>query len=137
MSRQRVYRLTVRRLRCIQMITQRRYIRLSVLRQTCSPFIPAPSPLPHTRDGARNRPAAKLRVATSSRRVVSGTLVLTQASERDIHHAYRRLILRSMQAGDTSDVPTALAMAGGYAREIGDTVSIHANTVRLARRIWS
>jgi hypothetical protein len=58
--------------------------------------------------GARNRPAAKLRVATSSRRVVSGTLVLTQASERDIHHAYRRLILRSMQAGDTSDVPTAL-----------------------------
>ena len=44
---------------------------------------------------------------------------------------------RVLAATKSSDVPTALAMAGGYAREIGDTVSIHANTVRLARRIWS
>lgn len=33
-------------------------------------------------------------------------------------------------------VPVALAMAGGYARNIDDTVSIHATTIRLARAIW-
>jgi acetoin utilization deacetylase AcuC-like enzyme len=44
---------------------------------------------------------------------------------------------RVLAAARTSHVPTALAMAGGYAREIDDTVSIHANTVRLARHIWS
>jgi len=27
-------------------------------------------------------------------------------------------------------------MAGGYARQIDDTVAIHATTIRLARRIW-
>jgi hypothetical protein len=31
----------------------------------------------------------------------------------------------------------AIAMAGGYARQIDDTVAIHAATIRLARRIWS
>jgi acetoin utilization deacetylase AcuC-like enzyme len=44
---------------------------------------------------------------------------------------------RVLAAARASGVPTALAMAGGYAREIDDTVSIHANTVRLARHIWS
>ena len=34
------------------------------------------------------------------------------------------------------DIPVAIAMAGGYARQIADTVAIHANTIRLARRIW-
>jgi acetoin utilization deacetylase AcuC-like enzyme len=32
-------------------------------------------------------------------------------------------------------VPVAVAMAGGYARDIGDTVHIHATTIRLARRM--
>ena len=31
-------------------------------------------------------------------------------------------------------IPVAIAMAGGYARDIGDTVAIHANTIRCARR---
>jgi acetoin utilization deacetylase AcuC-like enzyme len=44
---------------------------------------------------------------------------------------------RVLAATRASGVPTALAMAGGYAREIDDTVTIHANTVRLARHIWS
>jgi acetoin utilization deacetylase AcuC-like enzyme len=35
-----------------------------------------------------------------------------------------------------SDVPVAIAMAGGYARNIHDTVEIHANTVIAARRIY-
>jgi acetoin utilization deacetylase AcuC-like enzyme len=35
------------------------------------------------------------------------------------------------------DVPVAITMAGGYARQIDDTVAIHAATIRLARRIWS
>jgi acetoin utilization deacetylase AcuC-like enzyme len=34
------------------------------------------------------------------------------------------------------DVPIAIAMAGGYARNIHDTVEIHANTVITARRIY-
>lgn len=33
-------------------------------------------------------------------------------------------------------VAVAIAMAGGYARDIADTVTIHANTIRLARRTW-
>jgi len=32
-------------------------------------------------------------------------------------------------------VPVAIAMAGGYARDIDDSVEIHANTLRAARRI--
>jgi acetoin utilization deacetylase AcuC-like enzyme len=34
------------------------------------------------------------------------------------------------------NVPVAIVMAGGYARNIGDTVEIHANTVMAARRIY-
>jgi acetoin utilization deacetylase AcuC-like enzyme len=33
-------------------------------------------------------------------------------------------------------IPVAIAMAGGYARDIEDSVAIHANTLRTARRIW-
>ena len=33
-------------------------------------------------------------------------------------------------------VPVAIAMAGGYARQIDDTVTIHASTIRLARQLW-
>jgi len=32
-------------------------------------------------------------------------------------------------------IPVAIAMAGGYARDIDDSVEIHANTLRAARRI--
>lgn len=45
----------------------------------------------------------------------------------------RQIFSRCRQA----DVPVAIAMAGGYARQIDDTVAIHANTVRLARRHWA
>ncbi|MBP5998574.1 MAG: histone deacetylase [Azonexus sp.] len=33
-------------------------------------------------------------------------------------------------------IPVAIAMAGGYARQIEDTVAIHATTIRLARQLW-
>ncbi len=33
-------------------------------------------------------------------------------------------------------IPVAIAMAGGYARQIDDTVAIHATTIRLARQLW-
>ena len=33
--------------------------------------------------------------------------------------------------------PAAIAMAGGYARNIDDTVRIHATTIRLARCAWT
>ena len=45
----------------------------------------------------------------------------------------RLVLTRCHEAG----VAVALAMAGGYARQIDDTVAIHAATVRLARRIWA
>jgi len=32
-------------------------------------------------------------------------------------------------------LPVAVVLAGGYAREIEDTVAIHINTIRVARRI--
>lgn len=48
-------------------------------------------------------------------------------AERD-----RRVFARSKDL----DVPVAIAMAGGYARQIDDTVAIHATTIRLARQIW-
>ncbi len=44
-----------------------------------------------------------------------------------------RLVYATARAADT---PLAVAMAGGYARNIMDTVRIHANTIRLARRVW-
>jgi acetoin utilization deacetylase AcuC-like enzyme len=49
-------------------------------------------------------------------------------AERD-----RRVFARCRQAG----IPAAVAMAGGYARQIDDTVAIHANTIRLARDHWA
>jgi len=33
-------------------------------------------------------------------------------------------------------IPVVLAMAGGYAHDIEDSVAIHANTIRTARRLW-
>ena len=59
-----------------------------------------------------------------------GRLALSKAglAERD------RQVLAACRAGG---VPVALAMAGGYARDIADTVDIHATTVRLARRLCS
>jgi len=33
-------------------------------------------------------------------------------------------------------VPVVLAMAGGYAHDIEESVAIHANTLRTARRVW-
>jgi acetoin utilization deacetylase AcuC-like enzyme len=48
-------------------------------------------------------------------------------AERDRH-----VFTRSKALG----VPVAIAMAGGYARQIDDTVTIHATTIRLARQIW-
>ena len=34
-------------------------------------------------------------------------------------------------------VPVAIAMAGGYARDIEDSVAIHANTICTARAVWA
>lgn len=34
-------------------------------------------------------------------------------------------------------VPIAIAMAGGYARQIDDTVLIHSNTIRLGKRLFT
>ena len=48
-------------------------------------------------------------------------------AERD-----RRVFASCRQTG----VPVAIAMAGGYARQIDDTVAIHANTIGLARQHW-
>lgn len=58
-----------------------------------------------------------------------GRLALSFAglAERD-----RRLLSRCRM----NAIPVAIAMAGGYARQIADTVAIHASTLRLARRIW-
>jgi acetoin utilization deacetylase AcuC-like enzyme len=33
-------------------------------------------------------------------------------------------------------IPVAIAMAGGYARDIEDSVEIHANTLQTAREVW-
>ena len=57
-----------------------------------------------------------------------GRLALSFAglAERD-----RRVFGRCKSLG----LPLAVAMAGGYARQIDDTVAIHAKTIRLARQI--
>ena len=57
-----------------------------------------------------------------------GRLALSFAglAERD-----RRVFGRCKSLG----LPVAVAMAGGYARQIDDTVAIHAQTIRLARQI--
>ncbi len=49
-------------------------------------------------------------------------------AERD-----RQVLARCREHG----TPAAIAMAGGYARNIDDTVSIHATTIRLARQVWA
>jgi acetoin utilization deacetylase AcuC-like enzyme len=36
----------------------------------------------------------------------------------------------------TARIPVAVAMAGGYARQIGDTVRIHGTTIRLAKAVF-
>lgn len=58
-----------------------------------------------------------------------GRLALTfeGLEERD-----RRVFLRCRAEG----VAVAIAMAGGYARQIDDTVRIHASTIRQAKRTW-
>jgi len=58
-----------------------------------------------------------------------GRLALSFAglAERD-----RRVFSRCKALG----IPLAIAMAGGYARQINDTVTIHAATIRLAKSIW-
>jgi acetoin utilization deacetylase AcuC-like enzyme len=43
------------------------------------------------------------------------------------------IVFRS--AKDHGDIPVAIAMAGGYARNIADTVEIHAATIRTAQRM--
>ena len=34
-------------------------------------------------------------------------------------------------------IPVAIAMAGGYARQIGDSVAIHVATVRIAAEVFA
>ncbi len=48
-------------------------------------------------------------------------------AERD-RHVFTRCRAESL--------PVAIAMAGGYARNIDDTVRIHATTIRMARHAW-
>ena len=58
-----------------------------------------------------------------------GRLRLTQRglARRDEH------VLATLYA---RHIPVVLAMAGGYAHDIEESVAIHANTLRTARRIW-
>ena len=58
-----------------------------------------------------------------------GRLALTFAGLE----ARDRLVYGTTRA---TGAPIAVAMAGGYARNIMDTVRIHAATIRLARHIW-
>lgn len=55
------------------------------------------------------------------------SLTKTGLSKRD------RLVFRYCQE---AGLPVAVVMAGGYARDINDTVDIHSNTVRLATEIY-
>ncbi len=59
-----------------------------------------------------------------------GRLKLTKRGlgRRDEH------VLATLQA---RGIPVAIAMAGGYARDIEDSVAIHANTLQVARRIFA
>jgi len=58
-----------------------------------------------------------------------GRLKLTKAglARRD------EMVLRTLAA---RRIPVAIAMAGGYASDIEDSVDIHANTIRTAQRVW-
>ncbi len=44
-----------------------------------------------------------------------------------------RMVLGALAA---RRVPVAIAMAGGYARDIEDSIEIHANTLQIAREVW-
>jgi acetoin utilization deacetylase AcuC-like enzyme len=44
-----------------------------------------------------------------------------------------RLVLTRCQK---AKLPVAIVMGGGYARDVQDTVDVHANTVRTARQMW-
>ena len=59
-----------------------------------------------------------------------GRLKLTKRglARRDDH------VLRTLAA---RRIPVAIAMAGGYARNIEDSVEIHANTILAAHQIWN
>jgi acetoin utilization deacetylase AcuC-like enzyme len=59
-----------------------------------------------------------------------GRLALTKRglARRDEH------VLGTLKA---RGIPVAVAMAGGYARDIDDSVAIHANTLCTAREIWA
>jgi acetoin utilization deacetylase AcuC-like enzyme len=41
-----------------------------------------------------------------------------------------------LNACHSRSLPVAIAMAGGYARDVNDTVEIHANTITAAKRIY-
>ena len=58
-----------------------------------------------------------------------GRLKLTKAglARRDRH------VLETLRA---RAIPVAIAMAGGYARDIDDSVAIHARTLAIAREAW-
>jgi acetoin utilization deacetylase AcuC-like enzyme len=43
-----------------------------------------------------------------------------------------RMVLKACRS---AGIPVAITMAGGYARNIADTVDIHARTLRLAKAI--
>ena len=56
------------------------------------------------------------------------SLTMEGLAERD-----RRVFDRALRAG----LPVAVSMAGGYARQVVDTVEIHLNTVRQAvQTLW-
>lgn len=57
-----------------------------------------------------------------------GRLALTMDGLRERDH----LVLARCRA---EGIPAAIAMAGGYARQIADTVHIHANTLKLAKSL--
>jgi acetoin utilization deacetylase AcuC-like enzyme len=44
---------------------------------------------------------------------------------------------RVLDLAEQLDVPIAIAMAGGYGRDIETTVAIHLQTVRAARDAWA
>ena len=78
--------------------------------------------------GARNFPFTKER---SDLDLARPNLVIYLAGADPYHDD--RLVLERCRG---ANVPVALAMAGGYARQIADTVTIHATTIQPAREIW-
>ena len=35
-----------------------------------------------------------------------------------------------------NDIPVAVTLAGGYAHDVNDTVTIHYNTIKTAKELW-